>query len=319
MAKQLTYSEACTRFANLATTGISIADAVTEAVERIFEMGRYPGTTVELTLAEADFEENAELGCYFLYFDEDLYDGAIGFRSDFRGWGIVDHTALYKDGINSGDMEFVDYGTIVEESRLEVTGSLNDGANPVTFPLLYDGGIYSNTEKTAWVNKEAVSGPASPAYWAYASGASGVSGWILESPTATWTSAETPASPDLVVTWTPSDSATGTPVLDFLPWEKRKYRAPLGFSPANGPFYALMKKEAPTLESDTILPIASIGALKCAILAVCEEWVNDDERAMLNWQKFDQFMTRSERQIHGPKKFRIGMDCSLRRRPSQFS
>jgi hypothetical protein len=318
MAKLMTYSQAISRFANLATTGIGIEEAIQEAVDRIYEMGRWPGTTIEIELTESDFIAGLDDHEWFVYFNEELYDGAIGFRNNYRGWAIVDHTCLYRDGINAGDREFVDYGTIVEESRLEVTGSLNDGANPVTFPLLYDGGIYSNTEKTAWVNKEAVSGPASPAYWAYASGASGVFGWILESPTATWTSAETPASPDLVVTWTPSGSATGTPVLDFFPWEKRKYRAPLGFSPTNGPYYCLMKLEAPTLKDDTIIPIHSTGALKCAILAVCQEYVNDDDRAMLNWQKFESFIVKAARQVDGPKRMTIGINSSLRRKPTQF-
>jgi hypothetical protein len=80
------------------------------------------------------------------------------------------------------------------------------------------------------------------------------------------------------------------------------------------------KRKLPTsvaLEEETVIPIP-VGPLKCAILAVCQEYVGDDERAMLNWQKFDNFITRSERQTHGPKKMFMGFDSSLRRKPTQF-
>ena len=72
------------------------------------------------------------------------------------------------------------------------------------------------------------------------------------------------------------------------------------------------------LEDDTVIPIHSAGALKTAILAVCQEYVNDDDRAMLNWQKFDSFITKAAKQVDGPKRWSIGMDSSLRRKPTQF-
>jgi hypothetical protein len=343
MATPITYSEACTRFANLATTGISIGDAIIEAVQRIFEMGRYPGTTVEIELSESDFVEDSNIGCHFLYFAESSYDGAIGFRSDSRGWGIVDHTALYKDGINSGDMEFVDYGTVNYQTgtvsspdSIVVTGSISPDATETFTDRLDDvngrqcftfGNIVMDSEIGAIFSPGDASA-SGVAVWDgelwklawYSAGSVDVGDVI------TWFSGSDVALPSDASGWTAGAGASGTPLFAFTAGtvepiivSSRKYRAPLGFPPNAGPYYCLMKLEAPTLESDTVLPVASIAALKCAILAVCEEWVNDDERAMLNWQKFDQFMTRSERQVHGPKKFRVGMDCSLRRKPSQFS
>jgi len=221
MAKQITFGEAISRFSDLATTSVSIEDAVQEAVDRIYEMGRWPGTTVELTLVDGDFIEDTDLTEFFIYFDEDLYDGVIGFRNDAQGYSIMDKTALYKRGRNAGDLSFVDYG-------------------PVNLDT-------SNDNK-----------------------------------------------------------------------EQRKYRCPLGWSVAGGPYYALVKLEAPSLSHDDTIPLHSLGALKYAIQAVCYEYVSDDERALLAWQKFEQAMSQASRQNEGPKKYHIGTDSSLKRRPNQF-
>jgi len=216
MAKSITYSEAVVRFGPLVTTGLEIGEVIQEAVDRIYEMGRHPGTTEELLLEEADFTEDTDTNEWFVSFDETAYDGAIGFRCRTGGWGIVDQTALYKDGVNAGDREFVDMGTIVTN---------------------------------------------------------GV--------------------------------------------ETRKYRCPLGWQPDQGPFYVLMKKEAPTLAEDDLIPI-SRGALKAAIQAVCYESVADETRSQTKWAEFDALSKLSGRQQNGPKKYFIGMDSSLRRKPRQF-
>ena len=217
MSKLLTFSEAVVRFGPLITTGVEIKDAIQEAIDRIFEMGRWPGTTVEIEMDEDAFVFNDDLEEYYYFFDEVTYDGAIGFRDKTRGWSIVDQTSLYRDGVNSGDREWIDLGTITEDG------------------------------------------------------------------------------------------------VDF-----RKYRAPLGFVPSSGPYYALLKREAPLLADDDLIPVQSSGALKCAILAVSYEYVSDEERANFNWQKFDQFIRLSERQVSGPKRFTLGMDSSLARKPRQF-
>jgi hypothetical protein len=217
MARTITLSEAVVRFAPLITTNIEVEDAIREAVARIYELGRYPGTTTQIELAEEDFVEDADLKEWYISFDETEYNGAIGFRNQNRGWSIVDTAVLYKDGVNAGDFEFVDLGTITTD------------------------GI-----------------------------------------------------------------------------ETRKYRCPLGWEPSLGPYYVLMKKEPPDLGDDDLIPVQSLGALKCAIQAVCYEYVNDEERANLCWQKFDAFIIRSERQTEGPKRYTLGMDSSLRRKPSQF-
>jgi hypothetical protein len=219
MAKLMTFIEAQRRFENLATTGITIDLAIQEAIDRIYEMGRWPGTTVEIQLTEEMFVEDSETGDFFVSFVESEYDGAIGFRSTNGGWSIMDQSALYKDGLNAGDDAFIDFGTIIDED----TGA-----------------------------------------------------------------------------------------------RTRKYRAPVGFVPNAGPYYVLLKKEAPVLDHDSVIPVESVGALKAAIQAVCYEYVTDDQRAAAKWQEFDQFMRLSDKQVSGPKKYFVGMDSSLRRRPTQF-
>lgn len=311
----MTYSQACARFYNLATTGISIGDAIVEAIDRIYEMGRFPGTTVELTLAESDFQFDEDINAYFLLLDDDIYDGAIGFRSDGRGWSIVDQAILYKDGINAGDLEFVDYGTVsLGAVSAEVTGTTSPDISG-TYPRGSDfGGYPSYTLGTEGAEGSTSIGRSLdgdvPSDWTIVK--------IIDlSPVtvASWqgTSVE---SPDLVTTWTPT-GATGNPVVTLVFGRSRKYRAPLGFCPDQGPYYALMKLDAPELLDDTIINVP-VGPLKCAVLAVCQEYVGDDDRALLNWQKFDNFMTRSERQTHGPKRWFMGFDSSLRRKPTQF-
>jgi hypothetical protein len=217
MAKALTFSQAQARFGPLVTNGIVIEDAIQEAVDRIYEMGRWPGTTEEVLLGDDEFTQDADTGEWFVIFAETVYDGAIGFRNRTMGWSIMDQIALYKDGVNSGDREFIDFGTITVDG------------------------------------------------------------------------------------------------VDF-----RKYRCPIGFTRDFGPYYVLMKKEAPTLEAEDIIPVPSMGALKCAIQAVCFEFVNDDQRALAKWGSFDQFIKLSEKQVSGVKRFYLGMDSSLARKPKQF-
>ena len=214
----MTFSEAAVRFGSLVTTDISIEDAIQEAVDRVYELGRWPGTTVQVELADEDFIYDADLVEYFLHFNEQTYNGMIGLRNQSRGWSIMDQTILFKNGVNGGDLSVVDMGTVT--------------------------------------------------------------------------------------------------VADVL---VRKYRMPLGFAPTGGPYYVLMKLEAPVLTEDSIIPVESSGALKCAIRAVCAEVVGNDAEAMSHWQSFDQFIKLSERQVHGPKKFSLGMDSSLRRKPRQFN
>jgi hypothetical protein len=219
MAKQITLEEAIVQFGPLVSTRVEIEDAIREAVTRIYEMGRYPGTIRELSFSDGDFVNEDDL--MFLYLDDSLYDGMIGFRNKNRGWSIMDQSILYLNKLNGGDMSLIDMG------QVEIT-----------------------------------------------------------------------VDSQLVL--------------------RRKYRMPLGFTISGGPYYALMKLEAPALLHNTIIPIHSIGALKAAIIAISYEYVNDDERAQFNWSKFTQLMQLSERQVEGSKKYHIGMDSSLRRRPTQF-
>ena len=218
MAKLLTLSEAAVRFGPLVTTDISIEDAIQEAVDRVYEMGRWPGTTIQIKLQDSNFIYDAELVEYNLFFNEQTYNGMIGFRNQERGWSIMDQTILFKNRVSGGELAVVDMGTVNQNGVLQ-----------------------------------------------------------------------------------------------------RKYRMPLGFSPTGGPYYVLIKLEAPILSEDSIIPVESSGALKCAIRAVCAEFVGNDAEAQSHWQSFDAFIKLSERQVHGPKRFFIGMDSSLRRPPTQFN
>jgi hypothetical protein len=279
-------------------------------------MGRWPGTTREVELTDSYFTTDSETGETFVWFEEGEFDGAIGFRNRERGWSIVDHTALYKDGVNMGDLEFVDMGTVEVDLQLQVEGELTYDGDPLVFPLLSE-----SSDGLSWVSSQTWETP----YFA-AINLGGLFGayWILEyqltegDTAARWSSTEDVASPDLVTTWTTDTLAGGDPIVNFTGIASRKYRCPLNWHADNGPFYALMKLEAPTLEDDDIIPVQSLGALKCAIVAVVYENVNDEDRANLNWQKFDTFINSNARQVNGPKRFTVGMDSSLRRKPRQF-
>lgn len=324
MAKLMTYSQAISRFANLATTGIGIEEAIQEAVDRIYEMGRWPGTTVEIELAEADFIAGDNDHEWFVYFPEETYDGAVGFRNNHRGWSIVDHASLYRDGINAGDREFLDMGTVdYLDGTLTVSGTLTDGTDPIVFPVLYPiAGFNGSLGTFAFSSDGAEASPFDGVWYGLVADSGGEGRLVHVVSTFTensWSMASPPNLADpLSWTLTPDSPATGIPVLSMTTVKKRKYRAPLGFCPDQGPYFALMKLEAPVLEDDTVIPIHSAGALKTAILAVCQEYVNDDDRAMLNWQKFDSFITKAAKQVDGPKRWSIGMDSSLRRKPTQF-
>jgi hypothetical protein len=302
----------------LPTTGIGIEEAIQEAVDRIYEMGRWPGTTVEIELAESDFVAGLDDHEWFIYFNEELYDGAIGFRNNYRGWAIVDHTCLYRDGINAGDREFLDMGTIPPEANnIIISGILSPSQTFTVYPV-----VDEVTGLTAYQTGDTYprlilspvsSPPAAPDSWGLyylpTTNLAEASSWG-----ATYT--EDPLDAD---DWEAFAGSAGSPILTASPsYGRRKYRAPLGFVPSEGPNYALMKLEAPTLKDDTIIPIHSAGALKCAILAVCQEYVNDDDRAMLNWQKFESFIVKAARQVDGPKRMTIGINSSLRRKPTQF-
>lgn len=135
MARLMTFLEAQTRFAGLATNNHTIEATIQEAVDRIFEMGRYPGTTEEFQIEDDEWILDAETNEYFIRFDEQMFSGALGFRTGQRGWSIADKSILYKDKINGGDLQFVDYGTIEDEGA-----RLRKYRAPIGFTL--DGGPY---------------------------------------------------------------------------------------------------------------------------------------------------------------------------------
>ncbi len=218
----MTFNDCVVRFANLASTGISIEAAIQEAIDSIFDIGRWPGTTREVPLTIEMFTKNTT-GEWILGLDAVEYDGVIGFRDANKGFGIRDVMALYKEKVNAGDRDFIDLG--IEESEVGSTGE-------------YD--------------------------------------------------------------------------------RYRCYRAPLWFSEQSLPMYALLKKEAPILSGNDLVPVESIPALKAAIQAVCYEYLMEHSLAANCWAMFERRMMQSDKQFHGNKHYSIGMDSSLRRRPTQF-
>jgi hypothetical protein len=110
MPKTITFGEAIARFENLVTTDIDIRDALQEAIESIYEEGRWPGTTEEIELTD-DLFVDLNNGWTVLELNDLKYAGAVGFRTDFGGWQIRHHEVLYKEGVNAGDKDFIDLGT----------------------------------------------------------------------------------------------------------------------------------------------------------------------------------------------------------------
>lgn len=294
----------------MATTGITIAEAIQEAVDTIYEMGRWPGMTRELPLTDGMFSFDAESGEYTISFDEPTYDGVVGFRNRQRGWSIVDQVALYKDGVNAGDMEFVDLGT-VDVIHVTLGGELTPDIAGLLVPCSQVDGVDAWSDDGEDLNVS-VWNDAQVGF--YFNG----SQWVVRQGAFGWVTTDGDSSTPFGWTWIES-SGGGTLTVTETPIQLRKYRCPLGWSLDGGPYFALMKLEAPTLEADSLIPVESLKALKCAIQAVCYEYVSDEDRANLCWQKFEMFMSKSEKQVHGPKRLTMGMDSSLRRRPSQFS
>jgi len=112
MPSLLTFNECVTRYGPLVTTEITIEQAIQEAVDAIYEMGRWPGTTVELEVSASSFVDGPNTQEKYLQLDPDLYDGVVGFRNATGGYGIQDQIALYRVGINSGDSAFIDMGRV---------------------------------------------------------------------------------------------------------------------------------------------------------------------------------------------------------------
>lgn len=307
----MTFGEACLRFANLVTARSTIEDSIREAIERIYEMGRWPGTTVELPLDASSFELDSATNEWFILFDDDIYDGAIGFRIGHKGYGIMDQTVLYKEEAG-GDRCFIDCGVVDDlQTNVTITGDLTDGVDPVVFPTLLpvgDGWTDSGNELTG----------IGVAYALLPDGGNFTlqkynDGVVL----ASWTGTGG-ATPDLC-TFTTDGSATGTPVAALSSSTRfRKYRVPYNYDVNADEQYVLLKKEPPSLTSDDdILPIHSTGALKQAILAVQYEISGDENRAEAKWSKFYTFMEAATKQTEGPKRYYIGLDMCLRRKPSQ--
>lgn len=208
MAKLLTFSEAVARFGPLVTTDVTAEDAIQEALERIYEMGRYRGTTQEFAIPTESFVLDPVSGETHVYFPRSEYSAAIAFRNskkgtEKRGWNIVDRSVLYRDSVSfhhEGDRNFVNLGDVVYS-----------GLNQV------------------------------------------------------------------------------------------KYRCPLEYwAMSDGPFVAHLKYTCPVFAAEDLITIATVGALKHAVQAVCYEWVNEEGMAEASWERFKRAMTTDEFLTDGP-------------------
>jgi hypothetical protein len=352
MARLITFAEAQTRFANLATTGISIEDAIQEAVDSIYESGRWPGTTVETSIAANDFELDSTGNFYLLKFDEEIYDGMVGFRCEHRGYSIVDQSMLYRDGSPGGCLNIVDLGTIDDNNgsgqQIEIIagGFTPTDAAEIDFSgtiLNYAGNYLQNGEVFGryWSESGTPQTGAEPPfqegeivltvfdkkipfaenYFAACGVTLGnfVYGYLIGSPNFFGSN---PVSFDWseAILSPPDTGALGYPLelRNVVYRTQRVYRMPCGFNPEMGPYWALMKKEPPQLTDNDYIPINSVRALKYAILAICYEYVNDDGRATTYWSLFERAMQSATRQTAGPKNYFVGVKNTMSVRPTQF-
>jgi len=52
------------------------------------------------------YDEDRE--AYVITLDDSVYDGVLGFRNNQKGWNIRGQLCLYRDKLNSGDLDFID-------------------------------------------------------------------------------------------------------------------------------------------------------------------------------------------------------------------
>lgn len=347
MARLITFSEAQTRFANLATTGISIEDAIQEAVDSIYESGRWPGTTVEVPIASTDFELDETERFYLLKMDEATYDGMVGFRSENRGYSIVDQSMLYRDGTPGGGLNIVDLGTSLVDAIQLVTivsgsGTASGGQerNLAGKVLKYAGlNTIDGNQMYLW-SESGVSqvedenpleeGETYCMYSLYQVIPDYYKAYIgikLENENFEFqlSSGEEFGNDPSLFDWSNAvfiDGASGDSLeltnTSTTATQERTYRMPYGFNPEMGPYWALMKKEPPQLTANDYIPINSVRALKYAILAICYEYVNDDGRATTYWSLFERAMQSATRQTNGPKNYFVGVKNTMSVKPTQF-
>lgn len=109
-------------------------------------------------------------------------------------------------------------GTVIYPGSLHVTGTLTDGTDPVVFPALLEAGTASG--KTVYTDLGGYYGAGGYDYiciWTVPGDLFQLVKFVSGTPVAAWYSTDDVATPDLVTTWLPSGSATGTPVVTFTP------------------------------------------------------------------------------------------------------
>ena len=112
MSRPTTFGEAKDKLSNLATTGLSIGDAILTAIEQVYDQARWHGTTAEKELFLSDHYQDTSTYRWYLHLDPTIWNGVIGFRTNLQGFEIQDITALYRRGIPAGEFDYVDMGII---------------------------------------------------------------------------------------------------------------------------------------------------------------------------------------------------------------
>lgn len=145
MSALFTLGEAKKRLSSVAIADEDLTDALNEVCSKAYDVGRWPHSRKEITIAAADIRQDSA-GRYedewFCFIDADLYEGALGFAVDGCPFEIRTMSALYGHSSN-GYHSFIDMGVFDESSGLERKYKLPNG-------------VTSTDEITAWVKKRYV-------------------------------------------------------------------------------------------------------------------------------------------------------------------
>lgn len=121
MAAFYSLGEVKKRLDDVCPADLDLTDVINEVCARAYDIGRFPDAMVEVVIATADKRQDTT-GEYddewFCYTDADLYDGAIGFQVDGRGYQIKPISAQYSQA-NMGWGSFIDMGLQADSTLFE--------------------------------------------------------------------------------------------------------------------------------------------------------------------------------------------------------
>jgi hypothetical protein len=162
--------------------------------------------------------------------DWDLTAVVAGTAGNGRSLSVV----VEADKADAPEVAIVDGAVTItagDKAIMRVTGTLTNGADPVVFDDLLYAGVING--KHAWSNQEETK---------FTNWSSDLSTWFLLSDTVTWTSTDDVDTPDLVTTWTPEGSATGTPTVTALPHTAAQCKTAFDATAANESLFTVANK-----------------------------------------------------------------------------